>query len=183
MECVGVKRVSEVQHTEDVMQIDLSQPCTTVVFANLVGLSRQRVSDLMADGTLKKGAPAHEWLTTYVAQLREVASGRGGDADTLSAERALQVKVARERDEIRLAVDRQEYAAVEVLERALATLGGRIVSALQPLHLKLQKRCPGLTPEGVALVQSEVAKACAMAESASLQALQPKVEDEESEQA
>jgi len=161
------------------MQIDLSKPCTTVVFANLVGISRQRVSDLMADGTLPKGATAHEWLTTYVTQLRDGAAGRNSDTDSLSAERALQVKVARERDEIRLAVDRQEFAPVEVLERALATLGGRIVSALQPLHLKLQKRCPGLTPEGVALVQSEVAKACAMAESASLQALQPKVEEEE----
>lgn len=161
------------------MQIDLSNPCTHAQFAQLVGVSRQRIGELCNDGSLPKGSTAHEWLLAYCEQLRDSAAGRGGETDSLSAERALQVKVARERDEIRLAVDRQEFAPVDVLERALATLGGRIVAALQPLHLKLQKRVPNLTPEGVALIQSEVAKACALAESASLQALQPKTDEEE----
>lgn len=164
------------------MLLDLSKPCTQVEFGNAIGMTRQRVSDLMADGTLKKGATAGQWLISYVEQLREGAAGRAG-GENLSKERALQARIARERDEIRLALDREQFAPVEVLERALATLGGRITSALQGLHLKLKKRVPGLTPEALALIENEVAKACAAAEGASLAALVPKEGDEDVDEA
>jgi phage terminase Nu1 subunit (DNA packaging protein) len=162
------------------MLLDLSKPCTQAEFGQAVGITRRSVTDLQADGVIKKGDTAGQWLTAYVTHLREGAAGRSG-GENLSKERALQARVARERDEIRLAVDRQEYAPVAVLEQALATLGARNVSALQPLHLKLQKRCPGLSPAGVALIQAEVAKACAAAEKSSLAALVPKDETAEDE--
>lgn len=163
------------------MQLDLSKPCTQAAFAQLVGVSRQRVNDLCTDGSLHKGATAHEWLLAYCEQIRETAAGRSEGVDTLSKERALQVRVARERDEIRLAVDRMEYAPVAVLEQALATLGGRIVSVLRPVHLDVQKLVPDLPPEAIAAIERRLQQACAAAEAASLETLVPKDETAEEE--
>ena len=159
------------------MLLDLSKPCTQAEFGQAVGITRRSVTDLQADGVIKKGDTAGQWLVAYVTHLRVGAAGRAG-GENLSRERALQAKIARERDEIRLAVDRGLYAPVETLEQALATLGGRVVSALQPLHLKLQKRCPELTPKAVAIIQAEVAKACAAAEKACLAELVAADEEE-----
>lgn len=159
------------------MLLDLSKPCTQAEFGQAVGITRRSVTDLQADGIILKGAPAGEWLRAYVTHLREGAAGRSG-GENLSKERALQARIARERDEIRLAADRGRFAPVELLEQALATMGGIVVSTLQPLHLRLQKRCPELTPKGLLLIQAEVAKACAAAEAACLTQLVAKDEDE-----
>jgi phage terminase Nu1 subunit (DNA packaging protein) len=157
--------------------LDLSKPCTQAEFGQAVGITRRSVTDLQADGIIKKGDTAGQWLVAYVTHLRVGAAGRAG-GENLSKERALQARIARERDELRLAVDRQLFAPVAALEQALATMGGIVVSTLQPLHLRLQKRCPELTPKGLLLIQSEVAKACAAAEAACLAQLVVKDEEE-----
>lgn len=159
------------------MLLDLSKPCTQAEFGQAVGITRRSVTDLQADGIIKKGDTAGQWLVAYTTHLRVGAAGRAG-GENLSKERALQAKIARERDEIRLNVDRGLFAPVEALEQALATMGGVVVSALQPLHLRLQKRCPELTPKALALIQAEVAKACAAAEKACLAQLVVKDEEE-----
>jgi len=159
------------------MQIDISKPCTHAAFGQLVGISKQAVGALLERGTLTRGASMGEWLIEYCGSQREQNQGNA-DGENLAYERAVATRVARERDEIRLAVDRAEFAPVTALQQALATMGNAVVSALQPLHLTLHKRCPALTPEDVVLIQREVAKACAQAEAASLQLLQPKDEDE-----
>lgn len=162
------------------MLLDLSKPCTQAEFGQAVGVTRRTVTDLQADGVIKKGDTAGEWLVAYVTHLREGAAGRAG-GENLSKERALQVRVARERDEIRLAVDRLEYAPVAVLEQALATLGGRIVAVLRPVHLDVQKLVPGMPPEAVAAIERRLQQACAAAEAASLETLVPKDETAEEE--
>lgn len=164
------------------MPLDLTKPCTQAEFGELVGISRQRVGFLVKEGALTDGATAHEWLLAYCQQLRDGAAGRGEEVDSLTKERALQVRVARERDEIRLAVDRAEFAPVAVLEQALSTLGGRIVSVLRPVHLEVQKLVPDLPPEAVAAIEKRVQQACAAAETASLETLVPKDETAEDDE-
>lgn len=159
------------------MQVDLGKSGSQQEFANLVGISQPAVSQLLARGTITRGATLGEWLLEYCGSQREQNAGNA-DGENLAYERAVATRVARERDEIRLAVDRAEFAPVSALQQALATMGNAVVSALQPLHLTIHKRCPALTPEDVVLIQREVAKACAQAEAASLQLLQPKDEDE-----
>ena len=158
--------------------VDLDKPITQGAFGAMVGISQTAVTKLLDSGTLTRGDTCGKWLLDYCASKREAASG-AGEGENLAYERAVATRVARERDEIRLAVDRQEYAAVELLQLCVATMGTTIVSILQPLHLMIQKRCKALTPEDVVMIQQEVAKACAAAESACLQVLQPTEEDED----
>ena len=48
-------------------------------FARLVGVSQQAISGRVSDGRLEKGETLQQWLHVYLEDLREQASGRGGD--------------------------------------------------------------------------------------------------------
>lgn len=160
------------------VKIDLAKPCTQARFAAMVGISQPAVNQLLNRGTLTRGETAGQWLLDYCTSQREQNAGNA-DGENLAYERAVATRVARERDEIRLAVDQRTFAPVSALEQALATLGVKVVSILHPLHIHIQKRCPALTPDDVLMIQREVAKACAAAESAALAVLVPKDEDED----
>ncbi len=147
----------------------------------MVGISQTAVTKLLDSGTLTRGDTCGKWLLDYCASKRDAASG-AGEGENLAYERAVATRVARERDEIRLALDRKESAPVAVLEQALARLGVTVVSILQPLHINIQRRCPALTPEDVVMIQEEVARACAAAETAALQSLTPKDEGEDEDE-
>jgi phage terminase Nu1 subunit (DNA packaging protein) len=154
--------------------MNLRDTCTQVEFAELVGMSQPAVSGLLERKVIEPGASAGQWLLDYVAHLREQAAGRGADGE-LAYQRSELARVNRERAEIKLALERREYAAVALIEQVLATVGRSIAGVLGPLHVTLHKRCPALTPEDLKLIQQEVAKACDLAASASLASLE--VED------
>lgn len=155
--------------------MNLADTCTQAVFGELVGVSQQAVSDLLGRSVITPGEPAGEWLLAYCSHLREQAAGRGADGE-LAYQRGELARVSRERAEIKLALERRQYAPVAVLEQVLATVGRSVVGVLEPLHLKLSKRCPMLTAEDVKFIQGEVGRACEVAASASLALLD--VEDE-----
>lgn len=168
--------------------LDLAQPCTQERFGQLVGIGQPAVSALLDDDTLQRGDTVAAWLLDYCKNLREQAAGRGMDGE-LAFQRAELARVSRERNEIKLAVERREYAAVALLEQVLATVGRSIAGALEPLHVTLHKRHPDLSPEVLKLVQTEVARACDLAVSASLAVLEdttegtdPSTSDEDAEQ-
>ena len=93
----------------------------------------------------------------------------------MAFQRSELARVSRERAEIKLALERKEYAPVGLIEQVLATVGRSIAGVLEPLHVTLHKLRPALTPEDLKLIQQEVAKACDIAVSASLASLE--VED------
>lgn len=155
--------------------MSLDSTCTQAAFGELVGISQQAVSDLLGRNVITPGDTAGQWLTDYCAHLREQAAGRGADGE-LAYQRGELARVSRERAEIKLALERRQYAPVAVLEQVLATVGRSVVGVLEPLHLKLSKQCPALTADDVRFIQGEVARACEVAASASLALLD--VEDD-----
>lgn len=158
----------------------LDETCTQVDFGLLVGIGQPAVSDLLSRGIIKPGQTAGQWLLDYTSHLREQAAGRGMDGE-LAYQRSELARVNRERAEIKLALERKEYAPVQLLEQVLATVGRSIAGALEPLHSSLAKRCPALTPEDLRHIQIEVSKACDLAAAASLDVLDAQQEDEETE--
>ncbi len=137
----------------------IDAPVTQDEFASLVGIGQPAVSDLMARKVIGDGQTAAQWLLAYCAQLREVAAGRGADGE-LAYQRSELARVARERNEINLAKDRREFAAVSLLELVSAHIGRSVAGLLEPLPADIHKLCPALTPDDVQRIQRTVAKAC-----------------------
>ena len=121
----------------------------------------------MARKVLSAEQTAGQWLLAYCAQLREVAAGRGADGE-LAFQRSELARVARERNEIQLAKDRREFAAVSLIELVCAHIGRSVAGLLEPLPGEIHKLCPALTPDDVRRIQLTVSKACDIAVSASL---------------
>lgn len=146
--------------------LDIHSTCTQAQFGELVGIGQSAVSGLLERGVIKPGESVALWLLDYSGHLREQAAGRGADGE-LAHQRSELARVSRERAEIKLAVERGEYAHVSLIEEVLSTVGRSIAAILEPLHVTLHKLCPALTPEDLKLIQGEVAKACDLAASAS----------------
>lgn len=158
--------------------MNLDAPCTQAAFGELIGVGQPAVSDMVSRQVLRPGDTARQWLLAYCAHMREQAAGRGADGE-LAFQRSELARVSRERAEIKLAKERGEYAEVALIEQVLATVGRGIVGALEPLHVTLHRQCPALTPEDLKLIQTEVARACDLAASASLALLDVPDEDAE----
>lgn len=158
----------------------LDTPTTQALFGEAIGIGQPAVSNLLSREVIRPGDTMGKWLIDYCAHLREQAAGRGADGE-LAYQRSEFARVSRERAEIKLALERKEYAAVALLEQVLATVGRTIAGVLEPLHVTLHKRCPALTPDDIKLIQIEIAKACDIAVSASLAVLE--VAEEEAQNA
>ena len=150
---------------------DLHAPCTQAAFGELIGVSQPAVSEMVTREILTPGQTAHQWLLAYCAHMREQAAGRGADGE-LAFQRSELARVSRERAEIKLALERRQYAPVALIEQVLATVGRGIVGVLEPLHVNLHRQCPALTPEDLKLIQAEVSRACDLAANASLAVLE-----------
>lgn len=149
---------------------------TQAEFGELVGISQPAVSDLMSRKVLAAEQTAGQWLLAYCAQLREVAAGRGADGE-LAFQRSELARVARERNEIQLAKDRKEFAAVSLLELVCAHIGRSVAGLLEPLPSEIHKLCPALKPDDVRRIQLTVSKACDIAVSASIAVLDDQGDD------
>jgi phage terminase Nu1 subunit (DNA packaging protein) len=148
--------------------LDLSQPCTHEKFASLVGISRQAVGAHVENGVLPQGGAIGGWILDYTAHLREHAAGRGNGMSELSFQRAELARVSRERAEIKLAVERGEFAPFALLAEALSFCCKTIVSHIEAIPPDLRKRFPELTPEMLKLIKEHLQKAMVAASSASL---------------
>lgn len=152
------------------MSANLNTTCTQAQFGELVGIGQPAVSDLLARNVLQPGQTAGQWLTSYCAHLREMAAGRGMDGE-LAYQRAELARVSRERAQIKLNVERGEFAPIALIEQVLATVGRSVAGLLEPLPAQIHKLCPALTPEAVRILQAEVSKACDLAAAAGLDVL------------
>lgn len=148
--------------------IQLDETCTQAEFGALLGITQQAVSDMVARGVLIPGDTLAGWIRNRDEHLRNQAAGRDSE---LAKERAIATRVARERNEIKLATDRGEFAPVTGIELVLATVGRTVGSRLEQLPGKLSRLCPELTPQAVAAAQREVSAACDDAVNASLDLL------------
>ncbi|MDF3821962.1 hypothetical protein P3G55_18805 [Leptospira sp. 96542] len=131
-------------------------------FAQMIGVSEARVSQLVGENWIVRGDTAHEWLLSYCERLRDVAAGRasaeGGGLD-LVQERAALARAQREGVEIKNSVARGEYAPIKLLAEVLADASQAVVERFEQLPSQLRKTCPDITPAAVEQVLATIASA------------------------
>ena len=140
----------------------LQAQITQAEFAQLIGVSEAKVSQLAADGTLERGASAQAWLHAYCARLREQAAGRAGDGAgglDLVQERAALAREQRVSYEIKNAIARGEYAPIGLLADVLAFASRAVVDRFDALPGRLKKACPDLPSEARDVVATVITSA------------------------
>ena len=140
----------------------LAKPGTQKDFAALVGISQAAASNWASAGLLAPGATLGEWLLAYCGRLREQAAGRVGATDgglDLAQERAALARSQRVGIDIKNAVLRGDYAAVELLSEVLATASQAVAERFDHLPGQLRKACPDLQPAAIDQVMTAIASA------------------------
>jgi len=129
-------------------------------FAEIIGVSQARVSQMVADGLLIRGDTALEWISAYCDNLREIAAGRaaGGGLD-LATERARLAAEQADRISMQNAQTRSELAPVSLIEQVLVNAASRIVGILDAIPGAVRRRLPQLSAADIEMVGAEVAKA------------------------
>lgn len=140
----------------------LDQQVTQAEFAEMVGLSEARVSQLLSDGVMRRGESAHRWLVAYCERLRDQAAGRAsgelGGLD-LVQERAALAREQRIAQELKNAVSRGEYAPIGLLADVLGMASSAVVARFDQLEGQLRKACPDIDEDVMATVMTVVAGA------------------------
>ena len=140
----------------------LEQQISQAEFAEIIGVSEARVSQLVSDGVIVRGDSAHGWLVAYCERLRDQAAGRAGSEVgglDLVQERAALAREQREGQAIKNAVARKEFAPVGLLADVLGMASSAVVDRFDQLEGALRKACPDLPDEAKTTVQQVIAAA------------------------
>jgi phage terminase Nu1 subunit (DNA packaging protein) len=139
----------------------LAAPCTQAQFAELVGITQQRVSELVGDATLPRGGTALQWLHAYCERLREQAAGRQGEEGGLDLvqERAALAREQRIGQGIKNAIALGEYAPIGLLQDVLGQVSAAVVDRFDALPGLLRKVCPDLPAEARDAIGNVIASA------------------------
>lgn len=139
----------------------LEQSISQAEFAQIIGVSEARVSQLVSDGVLHRGETAAAWLAAYCERLRDQAAGRLGETMGLDLvqERAALAREQRIGQEIKNAVARKEYAPVGLLADVLGMASSAVVDRFDQVEGMLRKSCPDLPDEAKTVIQQVLADA------------------------
>lgn len=140
----------------------LDQTVSQAEFAQLIGVSEARVSQLVSEGIIVRGDTAHEWLIGYCERLRDQAAGRAGSESgglDLVQERAALARSQRIAQDLKNDVARGEYAPIGLLTDVLATAGAAVVDRFEQLDGALRKACPDLPDEARTTIMTVIASA------------------------
>lgn len=138
------------------MLTGVNQPTTQEEFAARVGISQQRVGQLLAEGVLQPGGSFGQWLLAYCERLREQAAGRGQE---LTIERAALARSQRIGQDLKNAVAQREFAPVGLLADVLAAASSAVVDRFDALSGDLARLCPHLDDASRTQVLSVIASA------------------------
>ena len=140
----------------------LDQLTSQAEFAEMVGVSEARISQLMADGVMARGDTAHGWLLSYCERLRDQAAGRAGSESgglDLVQERAALAREQRIAQELKNQTARGEYAPIGLLADVLGRASSSVVDRFDLLEGDLRKACPDIPDEVLLTVLGVNAKA------------------------
>lgn len=140
----------------------LDQTVSQSEFAQMIGVSEARVSQLVSEGIIVRGDTAHEWLIGYCERLRDQAAGRAGSESgglDLVQERAALAREQRIAQALKNDVARGEYAPIGLLTDVLATAGAAVVDRFEQLDGALRKACPDLPDEARTTIMTVIASA------------------------
>lgn len=140
----------------------LDEQVSQAEFAQIIGVSEARVSQLVAERTIVRGDTAAEWIVAYCERLRDQAAGRVGDMAgglDLVQERAALAREQRLGIEIKNAVARGEYAPVTLLAEVLAIASQSVSERFEQLPGALRKACPDMLDAARDQVMTTIADA------------------------
>ena len=139
----------------------LDQTVSQSEFAQMIGVSEARVSQLVSEGVITRGDTAAGWLVAYCERLRDQAAGRMGETYGLDLvqERAALAREQREGQAIKNAVARKEFAPVGLLADVLGMAASAVVDRFDQLEGAMRKACPDLPDEAKTTVQQVIAAA------------------------
>jgi phage terminase Nu1 subunit (DNA packaging protein) len=140
----------------------MQQPTSQADFAELIGVSEARVSQLVGEGIIARGDTAHEWVLGYCERLRDQAAGRMGD--TLGGLDPAQESAALKRSQrigqdLKNAVVKREYSPIGVLADVLAMASSSVVDRFDQLEGALKKACPNLPEDAKGAIMQVLASA------------------------
>lgn len=140
----------------------LDQQVSQAEFAQMIGVSEARASQLVSEGVIVRGDTAHEWLVAYCERLRDQAAGRLGEGTgglDLVQERAALAREQRIGQAIKNGVARKEFGPVGLLADVLGTASSAVVDRFDHLEGVLAKSCPDLPEEAKTAVLTVIADA------------------------
>lgn len=140
----------------------LDQVVAQAEFAQMIGVSEARVSQLMSEGWLARGETAANWLLAYCDRLRDQAAGRLGFTEgglDPAQENAALKRAQREGVNIENAKKRGEYTSIKLLAEVLADANQSVVERFDQLTGQLRKTCPDLPPAAIDKVLETIASA------------------------
>lgn len=140
----------------------LEQAIAQAEFAQMIGVSEARVSQLVSEGVLVRGETALEWNVAYCERLRDQAAGRLGSEIgglDLVQERAALAREQRVGQAIRNAVARREFAPVGLLADVLGRAASAVVDRFDQLEGVLRKAVPDLPDDAKTAVLQVIASA------------------------
>lgn len=135
------------------MIVPFDQPCTHDAFAEIVGVARQQITELVRDGVLSEGASAHEWLVAYIARLRDEALNRN-PAQIRERTRLEQLRA----DHLAMIVDDRKRQLVprDLLELLIARAGADVQRVFDQLPERIQARVITADSALMTLVRDEL---------------------------
>ena len=140
----------------------LDQQVSQAEFAQMIGVSEARVSQLVSENIIVRGDTAHEWLVAYCERLRDQAAGRAGSETgglDLAQERAALARSQRIAQDLKNDIARGEYAPIGLLTDVLATASAAVVDRFEQLEGALRKACPDLPDAARSTVMTVIASA------------------------
>lgn len=139
----------------------LDQTVSQAEFAEMIGVSEARVSQLVSDQVIRRGDTAHEWLLGYCERIRDQAAGRAGGASGLDLvqERAALARSQRIAQDLKNSVSKGEYAPIGLLADVLSRAASAVVDRMDQADGQLRKACPDLPEDARATVLTLLANA------------------------
>lgn len=140
----------------------MQQSTSQADFAEMIGVSEARVSQLVGEGVITRGDTAHEWVLGYCERLRDQAAGRLGDGFAgldLVQERAGLAREQKISQALKNAIARSEYAPIGLLADVLGQASSAVVDRFDQLEGALKKACPDLPEEAKATLMQVLASA------------------------
>lgn len=139
----------------------LEQTISQAEFAELIGVSEARVSQLISEGVITRGDSAAVWLVSYCERLRDMAAGRMGETNGLDLvqERAALAREQRIGQKIKNDVAAGTYAPIELLADVLANASQAMVDRFDQVPATLRRNCPDLPQQAFDAVMRELASA------------------------
>ena len=131
----------------------MDAPISQAEFAEMIGVSEARVSQLVSEKVITRGDTAHEWLLSYCERLRDVSAGRAGsDGTDLAYERALLTRSQREAQDLKNKVARGKFAPIGLLADVLGLASSAVVDHMDQVEGQMRKACPDLPYDALVVV-------------------------------